>query len=205
MIAALALGVYAGFIQTPTGARTPDAFDPEKVAQFELASWQAKHAKKDFDYYSNTVQMLREQYRYSWWKAALAGFYVSRATTQFQEMHNRFERALPDLEDAAEVEKSWLNAKLDAPAVARAQLDWMVTRRMPGLDTVDHVGALMANEYALRYGVPQDRVAGATMYRAQAMAIRDENRESPDWAGVSKALTDSYRSLKNGLTKRSRF
>ncbi len=203
MIAGLALGVYAGFFQTPTGAGTLNAFDPEKVAQFELAAWQAKHAKSDFGFYSNNVQMLREQYRYPWWKAALAGYYISRATTQFLEMHNRYERALPDLEDAAAVEKGWLKAKFSPAVAARAQLDWWVTRRMPGLDAVDHVGSLMANEYALRYGVPQDRVAGATMYRAQAMALRDEGGESPDWATVGKLLNESYRSLKNGLGKRT--
>jgi hypothetical protein len=204
-IAGLAVGVYAGVIATPSGPHTANAFDPVKVAGFEVAAWEAKAEKSDFKCYAAVVQMLREQYRYSWWKAGVAGFYLSRATTQFAEMHNRYERALPDLEDAALVEKAWMKASFDPAVVARAQLDWWVTRKMPGLDSVDNVGSLMANEYALRYGVTHDRVAGATMYRAQALLLLEEGGEKPDWAGARKLLTESYTSLRNGLTTRKGF
>jgi hypothetical protein len=205
MIAALGLGIYAGFFQTPKDPHVPGAFDADKAAAFELESWKALKAHSDFGYYFNLVQRLREVHRYTWWKAAAQGFYLSRATTTFAEMHNRFERALPDLEDAAATEQSWTGIPFKPAAVARTQLDWWATRKMPGLDGDDHVAELMANDLAMRYGVGQDRVSGAALPLAMALRLRDEGGDAPDWTTIQKLLNDSFRNLKAGLTRRAAY
>jgi len=205
MVLALGVGIYTGFFQTPPDPHVVNAFDADKAATFHLESWKALKEHRDFGFYFNLVQRLREQHRYTWWKAGLQGFYLSRATTQFAEMHNRYERALADLEDAAAVEHSWTNGKYDPKAAARTQLDWWVTRKMPGLDDVDHVAELMANEWAIRYGVGQDRVVGATLPMSQAMRLFDEGGDKPDWALIGRLLNESYKNLKAGLSRRAKY
>jgi hypothetical protein len=205
MLLALGLGIYAGFFQTPKDPHVPNAFDPDKVANFQLESWKAIKEHRDFAFYFNMVQQLREQHRYTWWKAASQALSLSRATTQFAEMHNRYERVMGDLEDAAEVERSWTGVKPEPNVLARAQLDWWVSRKMPGLDDVDRIGEMMANEWALRYNVGQDRVVGATYAMAAAMRLRDDGGDKPDWVGISRLLNESYRNLKAGLTRKQVF
>jgi len=55
MIAALVLGIYAGFFATPKDPHVPGAFDADKAAMFELESWKALKAHSDFGYYFNLV------------------------------------------------------------------------------------------------------------------------------------------------------
>ncbi len=193
--------VYFGFFSVPAGPRSADAFDPDQLAAYELAAWKAQHEKAVYGLFTSLAQFAREQNRYPWWKAGMVGLDLSRATSEFAEMRGRYERVLPDLEEAATIEKDWLSAEFDPAEVARAQLNWWVQRRMPNLNSNDQIGEQMSQEYALRYGVTPDRVIGAAILRAQAMELRDEGLEKPNWPAVQRLLRDSYRSLKAGLKK----
>jgi hypothetical protein len=51
-----------------------------------------------------------------------------------------------------------------------------MARRAP-----EHVGALIADENALLYGVPRERVLAASVLRARAGRLRDEGGERADW------------------------
>ena len=83
MAVVIGLLVYTAFFAVPPGARADGQFDPDKVAASELAVWKSAQAQDEFAVYTNLVLMLREQYRYSWFRAAQAGFYLARATTTF--------------------------------------------------------------------------------------------------------------------------
>ena len=80
--------------------------------------------------------------------------------------------------------KDWTHAGYDPAVVARAELAWWVARRDPRTSSVDNVGALIAEEYALFYEVPVTRVAEAGRLRAEAAALRDRGGQQADWAAI---------------------
>lgn len=202
----MGLLVYMGFFETPVGERAEGNFDPEAVAAQELEIWKAEKGHSDFGVYMSSVMMLREQEHYPWVKALQAGYYLGHAINMFVDLHTRYERVLPDLEEVAIIQKDWMKASYDPGKVARAQLDWWVTRRMPNLNSIDAVSQLMAEEYSARYHLGSDRMMAAATLRTQAMAQRDEGGIDPPWPAIQKRLEDSYRALslaiKNGRRAR---
>lgn len=198
-LAALALGIYVGFFAIPGRVLSNTHFDPATVADYEAAAWQSLDAREDFGIYFNLMMMLRTQHQYSWFRAAQAAFYTGRAMREFPGLMHRYERVLPDLEAAATIEKNWKKASFDPGAAARAQLNWWVTRKVPDLNSLDSVGALMAEEYGLRYERNPGHFTGATALRAQAAQLHDDNRVDPDWPAIRRLLAESYRTLREVL------
>jgi hypothetical protein len=110
-------------------------------------------------------------------------------------MREGYETVLPDLERAYAIQKAWFHADYDPAAVARAELAWWVARRVPGQDSPDTVGALIAEENALIYGVPRERVLAASVLRARAGRLRDQGGDRADWPTVHDLLRQSFREL----------
>jgi hypothetical protein len=183
------------FFATPPGPRSLRVFDPDRTAALELDMWKAYYAKEKFRLFKDLVTMLHEQNRYPWFKSVKAGFYLARAAATFGDATGDYERVLPDLERAYEIEKAWVNAGFDPKAVARAELAWWVARRIPGQNSAEQVGRLIAEENALLYEVPVERVLEASTLRAKAGRLRDDGGEQADWATVSNLLVESYRKL----------
>jgi hypothetical protein len=202
MLALLAAVVYGGFFWVPTAAAPDGAFDASRVAAFEAAAWQSARARQDFAVFANLVQMLREQHRYSWFRAMESGFYLARATTTYSSMQaqSRFDRLLPDLETVAGIEKTWTKASFDPAEVAKAQINWWAIRRRRD-STADRIGALIAEEYAVRYPRAGGRVTDAAHLRAQAIKLVDESSVDPDWRSITEVLTDSYRALGTAISQ----
>lgn len=200
-LAVILLGVfvYSGFIRTPPGPRSLRVFDPDRMAALELDMWQAYYAKEKVRLFRGLVTSLREQNRYPWSKAVTAGFRLARAAATFAELRSNYEQVLPDLERAYAIAGEWTHAGFSPAAVARAELAWWVARRVPGQNSAEHVGALIADEYALLYEVPRSRVVSAALVRARAAQLRDEGGERADWAAVSEMLHQSYRELRDAL------
>jgi hypothetical protein len=136
-----------------------------------------------------------QQNRYSWFRACQAAFHLARAAATFATIGSDYERVLPDLERAYTIERDWFGATFDPRAVARAELAWWVARRDPARRAPEHVGALIADENAILYGVPRERVLAASVLRARAGRLRDEGGERADWAEVARLLVESYRAL----------
>jgi hypothetical protein len=195
-----ALLVYGLVFHTPPGPRSLRHFDPERTAELEVGMWQAYYRKEKLRLFRLLVTMLHEQYRYPWAKATLAGFHLARAAAGFGDARSGYERALPDLERAYAISRDWTGAGYDPRAVARAELAWWVARREPGRNSAESVGALIAEEYALLYEVPRERVAQAGLLRAQAAVVRDQGGANADWPEVSRLLRESYRSLREAVS-----
>lgn len=198
-IITLGLVVYVGFYAVPPGEPGDGRYDANKLAADEVAVWQSIQAREDFGVFFSMVPMVREAHRYSWFRAAQSSFHMARAATTFAQLRGRYERVLPDLEEAATVHKAWVKASFDAPAVARAQLDWMVTRRMPNLNSIDQIAPLIAREYALRYRITESQAAEAAFRRAEAMELFETGGSDPRISTVTKLLADSYRSLQQAI------
>ena len=96
--------------------------------------------------------------------------------------------------------RAWTGANFDARAVARAELAWWEARRIPGRNSAEQVGQLIAEEYALLYESSPPAMAAAGFLRAQAGALRDAHAEHPDWSRIARLLQESYRELRLALS-----
>jgi hypothetical protein len=184
------------FVLTPPrGPRSMRQFDAGRLADLEVRMWQAYYDKERARLFALLVTLLHEQYHYSWAIAAVEGFHLARAAATFGDLHENYDVVLPDLETAYAKVRSWTDASFDPRAVARAELAWWVARRIPGQNSPEQVGQLIAEEYALLYETSRDRMAGAAFLRAQAAAIHDAHAERPDWSTIARLLQQSYHEL----------
>jgi hypothetical protein len=199
---AIAGALYAA-VAAPAGPRTLREFDPDRVADLEVRMWQAYYAKQNVRLFALLATTMREQYRYSWLQATRAAYRLARAAATFGNARSNYDVVLPDLESAYATARSWVGAGFDPARVARAELDWWVARRIPGRNSPEQVGALMAEQYAMFYEVPREVVARAALLRAQAGRLRDDTADRPDWEEVGRLLRESYRDLRSALDRAS--
>jgi len=193
---AIVLAFAIAFAFTPPrGPRSMRQFDPDRLAALEVGMWQAYYAKERARLFALLVTMLHEQYRYSWATAVKEAFHLARAAATFGDLEGGYEVVLPDLEAAYSTARSWLRAGFDPRAVARAELAWWIARRIPGQNSPEQVGALIADEYALLYETRREAVIDAARLRAEAAALRDEQASQPDWDTIGRLLQQSYRDL----------
>ena len=193
---AVAVAFVAAFALTPPkGPRSLRQFQPARLADLEVRMWQAYYAKEHVRLFSLLVTMLHEQYHYSWATATVEGFHLARAAATFGDLTSGYEVVLPDLEAAYAKARSWTGATFDPAAVARAELAWWTARRVPGQKSAEHVGALIADEYALLYETTPANVAAAAFLRAKAAALRDDRPSGPDWPTIARLLRASYDEL----------
>jgi hypothetical protein len=157
--------------------------------------WQAYYKGENLRLFRGLVTLTHEQFRYSWARALQASFHLGRAAARFAKMRSDYDMVLPDLEAGYTIARNWTNDTFDPKAVAKAELAWWVARRIPGQDSPENVGGLIADENALIYHVPRDRVLEASILRARAGKLRDQGGEHADWAEVSRLLVQSFRQL----------
>jgi hypothetical protein len=202
LVACLILVAFAlAFVLTPPrGARSMREFNSARLADLEVRMWQAYYAKQRTRLFALLVTTLREQYHYSWATATVEGFHLARAAATFGDLRGGYEVVLPDLEAAYTKAKSWTHAEFDPRAVARAELAWWVARRVPGQNSAEQIGGLIADEYALLYETTRARVAAAALLRAQAAALRDAQAGQPDWDRIGRLLLQSYSELRSALS-----
>jgi hypothetical protein len=199
VVAVVTAFALAFALTPPRGPRSLRQFDPDRLASLETRMWQAYYAKERVRLFGLLVTLLHEQYHYSWATATVEGFHLARAASRFGDLKNHYEVVLPDLEAAYGKVRSWTGAAFDARSVARAELAWWEARRIPGRNSPEQIGELIAEEYALLYESSPPAMAAAALLRAQAAAMRDASAEHPDWDRIGRLLRDSYRELRLAL------
>jgi hypothetical protein len=199
VVAVLAAFAIAFAVTPPRGPRSMRQFNAVRLADLEVRMWQAYYDKERARLFALLVTLLHEQYHYSWATATVEGFHLARAAAMFGDLKENYDVVLPDLEAAYDTVRSWTGASFDARAVARAQLAWWVARRIPGQNSPEHVGQLIAQEYALLYETSPENMAAAALLRAEAAALRDAQAERPDWTRIAGLLQESYRELAQAL------
>ena len=198
--AAVVIAFVAAFAFTPPrGPRSLRQFQPARLADLEVRMWQAYYAKERVRLFTLLVTLLHEQYHYSWATATLEGFHLARAAATFADLKDGYDVVLPDLEAAYAKAQSWTGAAFDSRAVARAELAWWTARRVPGQNSAEQVGRLIAEEYALLYETSPENMTAAALLRAEAGALRDAQAEHPDWTRIARLLQESYRELAQAL------
>jgi len=197
---AVVVAIVAAFglsfaLTPPRGPRSMRQFQPGRLADLEVRMWQAYYAKERVRLFTLLTTMLREQYHYSWATATVEAFHLARAAATFGDLKGNYEVVLPDLEAAYEKARAWTEASFDPRAVARAELAWWVARRVPGQNSPEQVGRLIADEYALLYETTPENVGAAALLRARAAAMRDAQSDRPDWPAIAQLLRASYDEL----------
>jgi hypothetical protein len=193
-----AVAGYAGFVSTPPG-RDVRAFDPDRTAALEVAMWKAYYDKRNVALFLDLVTLNREMYRCPRSTAARIAFHFARAAAAFGNLRSGYEQVLPDLEEGYRIARDWSQLTYDPATIANAELAWWVARRLPGKDSPEQVGDLIADLNAQFYNVPKARVLEASILRARAGRLRDEGGPSANWPEVARLLTESYRSLHAGV------
>jgi len=199
VLACVIVAALAFALTPPRGARSMREFNPSRLTDLEVRMWQAYYGKERTRLFGLLVTLLHEQYHYSWATATLEGFHLARAAATFGDLRGGYDVVLPDLEAAYAQAKSWTHAEFDPRAVAHAELAWWVARRVPGQNSPEQIGALIADEYALLYETSRARVAPAALLRAEAAALRDAQAGQPDWERIGRLLLQSYSDLRSAL------
>ena len=75
--------------------------------------WQAYYAKEKFRLFRLLVDMLREQYHYSWQKAVRAAYLPRTRRHHVRRRQRRYDRVLPDLEAGYTIARDWTGASFD--------------------------------------------------------------------------------------------
>ena len=195
----LAVFIYGGFVATPPGPRDVRAFDPDRTAAIEVDMWKSYYDQRRAALFFDLVTLTRETYRCPRSTAARIAFHFARAASTFANIRTSYEQVLPDLEDAYRIARDWSGLTYEPAAIARAELAWWVARRIPGKDSPEQVGALIADLNAQFYGVARDKVLEGSILRARAGRLRDEGGPGANWPEVGRLLTESYRSLHKGV------
>jgi hypothetical protein len=185
---------YVGFLWVPPGPKTPGAFDPDKLAQLHYEVYQAYDGGAEWGLFVGYTKLLREQNKYSWFRAIDAGFHMARATSSLRTVKSHYAaQLLPDLEYVYTIERDWLGATFDPKAVAQAELDaWVsVKEQMP--NQMEMTTNSLAVRDALRFSTSESATRGPAALFARAEAMRDD--ENTDWPTVFALLTDASRAL----------
>lgn len=198
----IAFLVYIGFYAVPGNAPGPADFDPEAVARHEVAAWQAASVREEMSVTINCILYQRELHRLSWFRAAESGMALSKAVSQLPHMTSRFERVMPQLEEAADIERAWKGAEFDPVAVARFQMNWIITARNPQQgNNAQRTVSEMADDLGLRFGMQAGFMQAVAGDRAEAFRIILARNATPDWDHVTQLLTRSYTTLKTTLAR----
>lgn len=193
-LATLSAVGYFGFLSVPPGPKEPGAFDPDKLAQLHYEVYQAYDAGADFSLFLGYTKLLREQNKYSWFRAADAGFHMARVMSGLRNAKSHYEQQLlPDLEYVYTIERDWLSATFDPKQVAQAELSaWIsVKEQLPNQQQM--VIEALAQRDALRFNTSSSETRGPAALFARAEEMRDQ--PDTDWPTVLALLTDASRSL----------
>lgn len=175
-------------------------FDAEKVAMAEARMWRAYYAENPVAIGMELLQLMTTQFNLPRRKALAVTQPLMRAAQTFEKVRSGYHSAvLPDLVEAYTELKRVSGMDFVPEDTARAELTWWVARRMPGSDSPEHVGQLIAELYARLFGKECQEFEAAGLLRARAAAERDRGGRSCNWGRVESLLIESYGELRKGL------
>lgn len=193
-------GWYVGFHDKGMNLR----FDPDTVAEVETRMWKIYYGGGSrIALGVDLLTLMREQFGLSYNTSIHIAEEVASATVLFRDARGEVEyeqKVLPALVRGYTRLRTAVRGTWNAEAVARAELDWWAARREPERSAPEQVGAGIAREYSLVYGIDNAHVRRAGLLRAQAAHLRDLGGSgATDWAGINAMLHESYRELSVGV------
>jgi len=176
-------------------------FDPDKVALSETRMWKAYYSGSPVALGSELTRIIRSQFNLRAEQAKTISIPLFRASMMFDAVSGSYDvLVLPDLVVSYKRLKKLTSLSFNPRAAAKAELDWWVARRTPGMDSPEEVGRRIARLYLLLFGKKGKRHFDRAGYlRAKAAHVRDLGGARADWKIIETLLKESYRALLKGM------
>ncbi|MBI5878069.1 MAG: hypothetical protein HZB53_10475 [Chloroflexi bacterium] len=198
---------------------SPTDFDPDQVAYFEKAGWEAYYARNWPRAFMLLVQLNRAQFRMNWLDALAAALDTVRASIAFAPLdRSDVLKATQFIERFYARARRTLGLKADAATLARLEMDyWVVHRQLaiararnPQDGDIGPMVESLVRLHAALFEVDEARVRTSAELRARAAEVVDlitshRSTDVPgDWRRVEDYLQRAYRAVKGPATPATR-
>lgn len=184
--------------------------DPDRVAYFEKAGWEAYYDRKWLRVLRLMVQLNREEFGMSLPTAIAASIHVVRASLAFAPVDNDVPAATEHLRRYYEKARRSAGLQADAAKLAALEMDYWVVHRKLAIErrqAPDHTGDIepmvesLARLHAALFDAPPEAIRRSAERRAQAAKVVDRitgfysTDVAGDWQRVEEHLREAYRAL----------
>jgi hypothetical protein len=188
------------------------AFDPDKVAYYEKAGWEAYYDRNWPRAFWLLVKLNREEFRMSWLTAVAAALDTVRASIAFAPVDNDVPRARRYIERFYEKARRSLGIRAEAGTLAELEIDyWLVHRELalarmqpphegdiePMIRSLTNLHAALfeATPAAMRRSAELRALAAQTVDRITGNYSTDV---AADWQQVDEYLRQAYKAVEAG-------
>lgn len=184
-------------------------FNPEKVAYYEKAGWEAYYDRQWLRCFRLLVQLNREQFRMSPWTALTAALDTVRASIAFAPVDNDIPKATLALERFYAKARQSLKIAAEAKTLAALEMDyWLVHRQLAvrrqqnqtDEDIEPMIVSLTKLHAALFAGAPEAMRRSAEWRALAAKTVdritgRYSTNVPEDWRQVEEYLRKAYQAV----------
>jgi hypothetical protein len=177
-------------------------FDPQEVAKLDTEMWRSYYGKERLKLFNQLALLLRRQYHMPMVRSYVVAFHAAQAAFVFKDGKGRpdYERALPDLLVYYQAIRNVSQTPFDVHRAAALELEWWIVHRERRRHSQGDLDRALADLAAELYQVPVAKFSEHGRYRAEAMAIRDDQSEKgplseEDWNRINDLLRRSWSSL----------
>ena len=185
------------------------AFDPDKVAYYEKAGWEAYYDRNWPRAFWLLVKLNREEFRMSWLTAVSAALDTVRATIAFAPMDNDVPTAIGYVERFYEKARRSLGITAGARVLAELEMEYWIVHRELALARLQppHEGNLepmvqsLARLHAALFNATPAAMRSSAELRALAAQAVDRitgkysTDVAADWGQVEEYLRQAYRAV----------
>lgn len=185
------------------------AFDPDKIAYYEKAGWEAYYDRKWPRAFWLLVKLNRTQFRMSWWMALAAALDTIRASLAFAPIDNDAPEARRHIEKFFEKARRSLDIKASASILAEREISyWLVHRELalqrqppPHEDNMEPLVQVLTNLHAALFNSTPAAMRRSAELRALAMKAVDRitgnysTDVAADWQETEEYLRQAYRAV----------
>jgi hypothetical protein len=188
----------------------PFEFDPDKVAYYEKAGWQAYYDRKWLRAFWLLVRLNRQQFRMSWLTALAAALDTVRASIAFAPLDGDIFKAQGHIERFYEKARRSLDIQTEAGQLAELEMNYWVIHRQLALhrlqtpeedDIEPMIQALVALHAALFDASPEQLRPSAELRALAAKTVDDITGKrstdvAADWRRVEEYLRQAYQAVR---------
>lgn len=186
-------------------------FDPQQVAQFEMAMWQSYYDKKPVLLFWQLAAGLRQQFHAPFWRSFGLAFQATKAAFLFKSGTSRFEyeQTLPDLVNYYQAIQELTTETFDVAAVAELELEWWIVHRQRDQYSYQDLADALTQTAAALYNQPASDFIAYGQLRAKAMRLCDEAGQrsggatKADWQGINRVLGLAWSALQRTVQEKT--
>jgi hypothetical protein len=187
--------------------------DPDRIAHFESAGWQAYYDRNWPRVFWLMVQLNQEEFRMSLPTALAASVDIVRASIAFAPIDNDVPAATAHLQRFYDKARRSAGLRPDAQTLAKLEMDYWVVHRKLALErkqAPNHTGdiepmvASLARLHTALFDAPSEAIRRSAEERAQAAATVDRitggysTDVAAEWRQVEAQLLEAYQALQGG-------